>query len=78
MFMNLEFLPVRFEDIGKQVLANGVRHPAQYYKDKIGMRKRVSHFVYKIENKRYHIEVLTDCVLYERLIRCVVGKGDES
>lgn len=37
LMMNLESRPVVFEDIGRQVLANGYRHPPQYYFDEIGM-----------------------------------------
>ena len=36
LLMNLESRPVVFEDIGRQVLANGQRQPPQYYIDEIG------------------------------------------
>ena len=35
LLMNLEARPVMFEDIGRQVLANGQRKPPQYFIDKI-------------------------------------------
>lgn len=36
LLMNLEARPVIFEDIGRQVIANGFRHQPQYYYDAIG------------------------------------------
>lgn len=36
LLMNLESRPVLFEDIGRQVLANGKRLPASHYFDSIG------------------------------------------
>jgi processing peptidase subunit alpha len=35
LLMNLEARPVMFEDIGRQVLANGHRKPPQYFIDQI-------------------------------------------
>jgi processing peptidase subunit alpha len=36
LLMNLESRPVAFEDVGRQVLANGHRKPATHYFDEIG------------------------------------------
>ncbi|XP_060074706.1 mitochondrial-processing peptidase subunit alpha-like [Ylistrum balloti] len=36
LMMNLEMRPVMFEDVGRQVLANGHRRPVEYYFDAIG------------------------------------------
>jgi processing peptidase subunit alpha len=36
LLMNLESRPVVFEDVGRQVLANGRRLPPQHYYDLIG------------------------------------------
>ncbi|XP_021367243.1 mitochondrial-processing peptidase subunit alpha-like isoform X2 [Mizuhopecten yessoensis] len=36
LLMNLEMRPVMFEDVGRQVLANGYRRPVEYYFEAIG------------------------------------------
>ena len=71
LMMNLEQRPVVFEDIGRQVLATGIRNQPEYYYEKIGKYCRQFPFpIVKLFNcSRFHISKNTPYEYQDREAR---------